>query len=258
MAPESVNAPKVFISYSHESRRHEDEVLALADRLRQDGIEAVIDQYVTAPPEGWVRWMRSQIEQANFVFVIPTEIYQRRAEGKEEPGKGLGVSREGLIIDQQIYEDSGRNEKFIAVLLAAAQADFIPDFLKPYQRESVETEDGYEKLYRRLTNRPEVMAPPLGKLRALPPRVRRLASSAATASGGVWQIPPANPFFSGREQYLETLHSLLTTANQPTALTQASGAWVEWERRRQPSSTPRSIELTTLRVFGRWQIHGKA
>ena len=221
MVSESANAPKVFISYSHDSPAHETQVLALADRLRDEGIEAVIDQYVTAPPEGWVRWMRLQIEQADFVLVVPTEIYKRRAEGKEVPGKGLGANREGLIIDQQIYEDSGHNEKFIAVTLAAGQAEFIPNFLKPYQRESVETEDGYEKLYRRLTNRPEVVAPEVGRLRALPARVRLLAPSVESTSANVWHVPPANPFFSGREQYLETLHNSLTTASEPTALTQA-------------------------------------
>ena len=33
-------SPRVFISYSHDSREHEDEVLGLAARLRRDGIDA--------------------------------------------------------------------------------------------------------------------------------------------------------------------------------------------------------------------------
>ena len=62
--------PRVFISYTHESPEHEDRVLALADRLREDEVDANIDQYEEAPPEGWPRWMVNQITEADFVLVI--------------------------------------------------------------------------------------------------------------------------------------------------------------------------------------------
>jgi hypothetical protein len=48
--PERV--PRVFISYSHDSPEHADRVLALADRLRAEGIDCHLDQYETSPPEG--------------------------------------------------------------------------------------------------------------------------------------------------------------------------------------------------------------
>jgi SEFIR domain len=51
--------PKVFISYSHDSFEHTRRVRALADRLRSEGVESWIDQYVQDPNEGWIRWMRS-------------------------------------------------------------------------------------------------------------------------------------------------------------------------------------------------------
>jgi hypothetical protein len=48
--------PKVFISYSHDSPDHENRILALCNRLREDGFDAVIDQFVVGfPPEGWPR-----------------------------------------------------------------------------------------------------------------------------------------------------------------------------------------------------------
>jgi hypothetical protein len=49
-------SPAVFISYSHDSPEHEAEVLALANRLREDGNDAVLDQYLSFPPEGWDLW----------------------------------------------------------------------------------------------------------------------------------------------------------------------------------------------------------
>jgi hypothetical protein len=36
--------PTVFISYSHDSTEHSDRVLALSDRLRAEGVDAMIDR----------------------------------------------------------------------------------------------------------------------------------------------------------------------------------------------------------------------
>ena len=36
---------------------------ALAERLRSDGVDAQLDQYVAGtPPEGWPRWMLDRLE----------------------------------------------------------------------------------------------------------------------------------------------------------------------------------------------------
>jgi len=48
--------PRVFINYSHDSAEHRKRVLSLAERLRADGVDAQIDQYVQGTPlEGWAR-----------------------------------------------------------------------------------------------------------------------------------------------------------------------------------------------------------
>ena len=44
--------PKVLISYSHDSPEHEQRVLELANRLRSDGVDCTIDQYVVVPEQG--------------------------------------------------------------------------------------------------------------------------------------------------------------------------------------------------------------
>ena len=58
---------RLFISYSHDSREHEDRVLALADRLRTDGIDALVDQYDLAPSDGWAMWADREIRKADFI-----------------------------------------------------------------------------------------------------------------------------------------------------------------------------------------------
>ncbi|HEY0431235.1 MAG TPA: SEFIR domain-containing protein, partial [Pyrinomonadaceae bacterium] len=86
-----MSAKKVFISYSHDSDEHRDRVLALSERLRADGIETILDQYLNGyPSQGWPRWMLDQVDAADSVLVVCTETYYRRFRGHEEPGKGRG------------------------------------------------------------------------------------------------------------------------------------------------------------------------
>jgi SEFIR domain len=81
--------PKVFISYSLDSPEHAQHVLELAERLRKDGVDAQLDQYVAGtPPRGWPRWMNDQLDSAKFILVVCTETYLRRFLGREEPGIG--------------------------------------------------------------------------------------------------------------------------------------------------------------------------
>lgn len=161
--------PKVFISYSHDSPDHQARVLALANRLRDDGVDCVIDQYIVVPPEGWPRWMDRQISQADFVLLVCTNTYFRRVIGEEQRGKGLGVRWEGRLIFQHIYNAGATNTKFIPILFELGTPAHIPTPLQSTTFYAVHTEDGYEDLYRRLTNQPRTVQPKLGKLRSLAP-----------------------------------------------------------------------------------------
>ena len=53
--------PVVFISYSQDSIFFSDQVLKFSNKLRSEGIDAVLDQYENAPAEGWPRWTEKQI-----------------------------------------------------------------------------------------------------------------------------------------------------------------------------------------------------
>ena len=104
-------------------------MLALSKQLRLDGCTAIIDQEQHWVSEGWTLWMMNQIAQADFVLVVCTEMYKRRAEGKEEPPTGAGASWEGAIIRVDLYEANGRNNKFIPVLMRKEDKIYRPSFL---------------------------------------------------------------------------------------------------------------------------------
>jgi hypothetical protein len=178
-------APRVFISYSHDTVEHQERVLGLADRLRTDGIDAEIDQYNTAPPEGWPLWCEQQITAADVVLMICTETYQRRVSGNEERGQGLGVVWEARIIRQLLYDAGAISDKFVPVLFFDASPEQIPTPIKGCTYYVVDTENGYEDLYRRLTGQQSLVRPALGRIRSLPPRCRQWpvdTMQAATAS----------------------------------------------------------------------------
>jgi len=205
---------KVLISYSHDSPEHDDCVLALTDRLRADGIDAIIDQYETSPPEGWPRWMDRQIEASNFVAVVCTEVYNRRAMGNERPGVGHGVRWESLLIYQDLYDTGSLNTKFIPLLVHGSRDLDIPKPLKGATHYRVDTDEGYWNFYRHITNHHLTPKPSLGKMKSLPPRQRQRSFSSIT------NLPPRNTFFTGRDQVLTDLRNALTS-NKATAISQA-------------------------------------
>lgn len=170
--------PRVFISYSHDSPAHADRVLDLADRLRRDGIDATIDQYVGVPPEGWPRWMDRQVAESDFVLLVCTETYYRRSIDREEPDKGFGVLWEINIIFQYIYDARSKNDRFIPILFCDCKRDYIPIPIKGGNAYFVDSEDDYRGLQRQLTGQrptPPPVAQTLRQWRDEPEQAQRFA-----------------------------------------------------------------------------------
>jgi hypothetical protein len=140
----------VFISYSYDSSDHVQTVLSLSNKLRSQGIDCVLDQYESCPPEGWPRWMDREIAKAQFVLMICTEAYYRRVMGQETPGVGLGIAWEGNLIYNHIYTSDSLNTKFIPIIFDQEHAKYIPTPIQGATRYCVSTDDGYERLYSRL------------------------------------------------------------------------------------------------------------
>jgi len=160
--------PRVFISYSHDSCAHEDRVRALADRLREGGVDAVLDQYNTAPADGWPQWMDREIQKADFVVLVCTEIYRRRVEGREEPPKGRGVLWEAKLVYNHLYQTDTAVQRFVPILMEGAVQSSIPWPIRGLTCYWIDTAEGYEDFYRHLTGQPRHEKPVLGIVKALP------------------------------------------------------------------------------------------
>ena len=170
-------SPRLFISYSHDSPEHARRVFDLANHLRAEGVDAWIDQYELAPAQGWPRWMQQQIEQADFILLVCTATYRRRFEGSEDPGQSKGVTWEGLLAQQQLYDSQTRNERLIPVLFDEEDEEAaLPMILRPYMRYRIPS--GYEGLYRRLTGQAAVLVSLVGPVRAMPPHVSPVGTDA--------------------------------------------------------------------------------
>jgi len=209
----SKTRPKVFISYSHDSPEHKERVLELADRLVEEGIDIVLDQYEKVPPDNWALWMEKQIDDADFVLIVCTQNYLDRVQQKVKQGEGRGAKWEGLLTYEHIYENDSINQKFIPVLLEGGQESYIPRPLRLTNSYRPSDEEGYDKLYRRITDQQETERPLMATVRERPPRQRqksdtRPSKRAASAPSKPWLVPhERNRVFTGRAAILKDLRA---------------------------------------------------
>jgi hypothetical protein len=211
---------RVFVSYSHDSTSHTQRVLALADRLRTDGIDVRLDQYTSNPPEGWPRWMQNQLRESDFTLLVCTPTYRRRFDGDENPDTGKGATWEGMIAQQILYDASALNRKLIPVIFEDGEYEDIPLTLRPFTHHRLPV--GYDDLYRHLTGQPKTPPPPLGSIRTMPPAPRggqqidnrganigQMINLTGTANLGPITFPPPTPTRTVRQ----SAKILLLTAN---------------------------------------------
>jgi hypothetical protein len=172
MQPE---APRVFISYSHDHRAHCDLVQAFAQQLRRDGIAAELDQFHATELLHWPRWCEEQMrpENADFVLCVCTAEYKRRVEGRVPADVGKGVFWEGTLIYNELY-DSKDNPRCVPVFWEPGRRADFPRVLAGYtgfQLDRLGLDDpasGYAQLYRLLTRQVSIQPEALGRLVPLP------------------------------------------------------------------------------------------
>ena len=118
--------PKAFISYSHDSQDHKKWVLDLATRLRNNGIDAILDQWDLKPGDDLPRFMEQGLIAADCVLMICTDKYVEKANA----GAG-GVGYEKMIVTADLLKTIDSN-KVIPLIRQVGATTFRPSFVQNY------------------------------------------------------------------------------------------------------------------------------
>ena len=153
--------PTVFISYSHDSPSHRRWVLELGTRLRQHGVNVILDQWDLSLGEDVTKFMEDGVRKSDKVLAICTDSYVQKA---NEASGGVGYER--LILTADLVQDLSTT-KIIPVVRQASQDKIIPTFLRTRYyidfRNDDDTEEKYNELLRELHKVPIEPKPSLGR-----------------------------------------------------------------------------------------------
>lgn len=157
---EEKKVSKVFISYSHDSADHKQWVGELASRLRENGIDVILDQWDSGPGNDIPKFMENGVSEADRLLMICTEPYVRKADER----KGA-TGYEAMIVAGELERNLGTS-KFIPIIRQEAGSCLLPKSVSTrfYVNLSDDQnfEDQFELLLRELHQEPAVVKPPLG------------------------------------------------------------------------------------------------
>lgn len=155
-------APRVFVSYSHESEDHKAWVLRLADRLIRNGVDVILDQYDLRLGEDLPGFMESGLSGADRVLAISSDGYVLKANSRRG---GVGYERRILTADLMDNLDSSRvipiirdnSETGMRVLPTFLGSALYIDF-----RDDDRFERNYVELIHEIFGEQIIARPPLG------------------------------------------------------------------------------------------------
>ncbi|AUI58178.1 SEFIR domain-containing protein [Amycolatopsis sp. BJA-103] len=188
-------APRVFVTYAHDSPEHKERVRLFADFLHSGiGLEVHLDQWDDDERRDWSLWALNHLDTADFVVVIASPEYKRRAEGSAAFDEGRGSQFEAARIRDRLTRDlGGEIKRVLPVVFPQQSVEDIPNFLNPYSttRYPVEafTEEGVEDLLVAITGRARHQRPERaqwrgGKVSTAAPRRTALATGLEWRAGG--------------------------------------------------------------------------
>jgi hypothetical protein len=156
----SAQNPVAFISYSWDSAAHKKWALDLACRLQsKGGVQIILDQWHLQPGHDRTRFMEESVTKSDFVILICTPDYARKANNREG-----GVGYEATIITGELA-DSIAQGKFIPILRDGDWKLSLPVWIKTKVgvdlRGNPYSDEQYQDLLRALHKEP-VKPPPVG------------------------------------------------------------------------------------------------
>jgi hypothetical protein len=118
-----VATPKAFISYSHDTQDHKKWVLDFATRLRNNGVDAILDQWDLKPGDDLPHFMERGLVDADRVLMVCTDKYVEKANS----GAG-GVGYEKMIVTADLLKTIDTNK--VIPLIRQSGTHNVPAFLR--------------------------------------------------------------------------------------------------------------------------------
>ncbi|MCX5971931.1 MAG: toll/interleukin-1 receptor domain-containing protein [Coprothermobacterota bacterium] len=114
---------KAFMSYSWDDDAHREWVRSLAERLRGDGVETILDQWALVPGDQLPKFMEEAVRQSDYVLIICTARYKERSDNRIG-----GVGYEGDIMTAEVL-NTQNPRKFIPILRQSPWKRAAPSWL---------------------------------------------------------------------------------------------------------------------------------
>ncbi|MEU5691763.1 toll/interleukin-1 receptor domain-containing protein [Actinosynnema sp. NPDC020468] len=170
--------PFVFVSYTHDSPWHKQQVLDLATFLAAQRLHVCLDQWEPASRQDWYRWALANIPKADFVLAVVSAPFRDAADGRVSAEENRGLQAEAGLLRELLH--TRRDEwtaKILPVVLPGHTPDEIPLFLQPRTADHYPvdafTVEGAEDLLRAITGQAAHPRPPMGDAApVLGPRAR--------------------------------------------------------------------------------------
>lgn len=160
----SQTTPVVFISYSWKPFSNKQKTIQLAERLTNDGVNVIIDEWNLSEGQDKYEFMEKMVNdpEVKRVLLICNKDYATKANTK----KG-GVGIESLIVSNEIYTKVDQT-KFIPIIFEKDEKGeaYTPTFIKSRIFIDLSNdeifEEEYEKLLRNIFDKPLSRRPALG------------------------------------------------------------------------------------------------
>jgi hypothetical protein len=168
-AGDTSRSPHVFVSYSHDSEEHKEAVRQFATFLRTTaGLDVHVDRWYDDGRRDWSLWAIDQLKRADYVIVIASPEYRRRADGAARPDEGRGAQFEAAMIRDGLTRDLAEMvRRVLPVVLPGRSIEDIPGFLNAYSTTHYLvpelTLDGIDELMVAITGVARHSLPPLGR-----------------------------------------------------------------------------------------------
>jgi hypothetical protein len=191
-------APRVFITYAHDSPEHKALVLQFAKFLRVDiGLDVHLDSWYDTRRRDWSAWAVEQLTVADFILVIASPDYRRRADGTSPTDEGRGAQFEAAMLRDNLTRNLRREtERILPVLLPGRSVEDVPVFLNAYSTSRFHihefTEAGVADLMAAITGDGEHPMPQRGQWRGGIAESPAVTSRVLVASGLRWLANSAN------------------------------------------------------------------